>query len=135
GAWVQPDRRPGPGCEEPTHPGARAAGGAAHAGPGVGRRARRGRAVLLGGVGAQSALLRSRAGRAGVHLDIQLRQALHPLVALVARPGRRDSDPGGLSGRHRTVERAVVVAGGWWGCGAVWGCGGWGVVRGLGGGP
>src|SRR5437762_1949060 len=58
------------------------------------------------------ALLGARARRAGVHLDIQLRQALHPLVALVARPGRRDRDAGGLSGRHRTVERAVVAAAG-----------------------
>src|SRR5207247_3975100 len=85
-------------------------GGTAHAGAGVGRRARRGRAVSLGGVGAQPALLRARARRAAVHLDLQLHQALHSLVAPVARPGRRDRDAGGLSGRHRTVERAVVAA-------------------------
>src|SRR5213079_2704006 len=54
---VQPHRRPGPGCEEPAHPGARAAGRAAHARASVGRRPGRGRAVSLGRVLAPVALV------------------------------------------------------------------------------
>src|SRR5207249_1983136 len=77
---------------------------------GLTRGTRRGRFVSRNGVGAEPALSRARARRVGVYLGVQLRQAVHPLVAPVAWPGGRDCHAGGLSGRHGTVERAVVVA-------------------------
>ena len=67
-------------------------------------------AVRVGRMGAQPALLRALPRRPRGRHAVQLRQALHLVVAPVARSGRRDRRPGGLPRRLGRVEHAVVAA-------------------------
>src|SRR2546430_16333995 len=48
-----------------------------------------------------------------LHFGIQLRQALYPLVAPLARPRRRHRHACGLPRSHGALERALVAARGW----------------------
>src|SRR2546422_10856329 len=107
GARVQPHRRPRARREEPPDSGARAAGGAALAGAGVERRGDRGGGVSRDRVGAEPPVPRARARRARIHLGVQLREAVHALVAPVARTGGRDRNAGGLPRRDGPLERSL----------------------------
>src|SRR6266550_3700599 len=95
---------------DPAHPGAGAAVGAAHAASGVGGRRRGGGGVPRDRVGAEPAVLRAGPARPRVHLGLQLRQAVHPLVSPLARARRRHRDAGGVPRGHGAMARAILAA-------------------------